>query len=455
MTATPSFFVGKTILERPAIERDLIKRLLILWRAEIARVVELLKDNSTLPGAYRVEFEQRQQDIIAPWLEHLILSGVTAGKQALGIEESGIEGKAAPAVAVTVDWQLVNDNAVRWARTYSYELVSDITETTCERLQTAVGDWLEAGEAFPALTERVQAIFDDPYRAKMIAATEATRAIAEGNTQAWAAADVPEREWRTAVDRLVCPLCGALHQQRAKLGEPFPGGIANPPAHPNCRCMLAPIVKPERSPAPGVGQERRVVAGRERTFNVLPVEGTRLLIPVDLDPARQIWARETLEAAFAAERAKLPEPLRDVVPEIVVVDTRERDLEQVWEERLGLSPDAALSRVTASTNPVTGRISIYQNADLRDDPDWQGAGNDLREELGHSLAVYLFGSPNPPPSWPGAVAADGGELLGRDAAEDWAQTIVLWLTGDSLQAYPHRLAALRLYGFGTIKVIEL
>jgi hypothetical protein len=274
-----------------------------------------------------------------------------------------------------------------------------------------------------------------------------------GNTQAWAAADVPEREWRTAVDELVCPICGPLHQQRAKIGEAFPGNIQNPPAHPNCRCALVPIVSPERSPAPGTGQERRVVAGQERTFNVMRIGDTRtrLLVPINFDQDQQTWTPETLEATFARERAKLPEPLRDTVPEIVLTDERHTTLEDSWAQEYGFEPDQELNRITASTHLGTGSITIYQNSDLQEDPDWQGALVDLREELGHSIAVHLFGSPEPPQDWITAMQQDSS-ALGRNPAEDWAQAVALWLAGD-LTAYPHREQVLRGLGFGTIKTV--
>lgn len=248
------FVVGKRIRD---IENALKRRLLDVWRAGIPRLTEQLQQTSTLPNAYWNELEQRQREAIGPWCERVIAQGITQGKQALGVKAVDVE--------VAVDWALVNDNAVRWAHTYTYDLVSGITATTRDRLQGAIGDWLEAGEAFPALQSRVTEIFNDPVRAEMIAVTETTRVIAEGNTQAWEALGVPEREWRTAVDELVCPICGGLHQKRAKVGEPFPGNIANPPAHPNCRCTIVPVIKPERSPAPGVGQERVVINGREQT----------------------------------------------------------------------------------------------------------------------------------------------------------------------------------------------
>ena len=54
---------------------------------------------------------------------------------------------------------------------------------------------------------------------------------------------VAGREWNTAVDELVCPICGPLHGKFAPYGEPFEGGYDSPPAHPRCRCWISAVSK--------------------------------------------------------------------------------------------------------------------------------------------------------------------------------------------------------------------
>lgn len=45
------------------------------------------------------------------------------------------------------------------------------------------------------------------------------------------------REWSTAEDEAVCPICGDLDGERVSLDGSYAGGIARPPAHPSCRCV--------------------------------------------------------------------------------------------------------------------------------------------------------------------------------------------------------------------------
>lgn len=149
------------------------------------------------------------------------------------------------------DWTLASTRAAEWASRYSYELVGGITETTRARLAAAVTEWVNNGEPLPSLIREVAPIFGRD-RAAMIAATEVTRAYAEGTVTGYQASGVVERlVWRTAMDERVCPVCGALHNKTVGISARFDGALPpdvrerfpnitfqRPPAHPNCRCWI-------------------------------------------------------------------------------------------------------------------------------------------------------------------------------------------------------------------------
>lgn len=96
---------------------------------------------------------------------------------------------------------------------------------------------------------------------------------------------------------------------------------------------------------------------------------------------------------------------------------------------------------------------MYANADLQNVPQWQGTLADLREEIGHSLAVFLFDSPDPPDEWSavmtreGLLSAEPGRAVPR---EDWALAVALWLKDEAAftLTYPQRAQLLRRFGFG-------
>ena len=175
----------------------------------------------------------RFRDVLEIALQHAADLGTATSFDTLG--RSGF----------SFDYTLVNTRARDWARQYSYELVSQITETTRQAMQQAVGDWIESGEPLPALVRQIQqAGTFGRDRALLIAQTETTRASAEAEEIAYRESGVvKQKEWDAANDRLVCPVCGALHGQRVPIGAEFAPGIPNPPAHPGCRCSTRPVVE--------------------------------------------------------------------------------------------------------------------------------------------------------------------------------------------------------------------
>jgi SPP1 gp7 family putative phage head morphogenesis protein len=144
--------------------------------------------------------------------------------------------------AGSVDWELANSDAVDWARQYGSQLVGGITETTLARLQKEIASFVESGDlTINQLQQRIAPIFGN-RRAELIASTEVTRAFAQGNLSAWRESGFTEgKEWNTSQDELVCPICGPLDGEVVALDATFPGGFDGPPAHPRCRCSIAPV----------------------------------------------------------------------------------------------------------------------------------------------------------------------------------------------------------------------
>ena len=88
------------------------------------------------------------------------------------------------------------------------------------------------GKSLGALTNRALTI----ERTGMIAVLN----VAAEHSYRQAVEELPElqKEWLTARDKRVDPICTGLSGARAKPGERFPGGYMAPPAHPRCRCRL-------------------------------------------------------------------------------------------------------------------------------------------------------------------------------------------------------------------------
>ena len=144
---------------------------------------------------------------------------------------------------ISFDPAIINEQAVRWAREYSFDLVQGLTNTTRNQIREVTAAFLET----PGMTVGdVQALLEPGFgedRAQMIAETELTRANAESTneTQRLLRQDVPELETtrivNTQQDELVCPVCGPLEGAPESVwGSQYPNG---PPFHPRCRCDLS------------------------------------------------------------------------------------------------------------------------------------------------------------------------------------------------------------------------
>jgi len=144
-----------------------------------------------------------------------------------------------PALRVLVDWDMVNQKVLQYAKDYRYSLIKGITETTQEQTQQAITDWMLEGSPLDALTSRLELIYDNPVRAEMIATTEVTRLFAEGNRQAWETTGfVNQMVIQTAEDDRVCPICSPLSGTHISVAD----HDAIPPFHVRCRCWLKPVV---------------------------------------------------------------------------------------------------------------------------------------------------------------------------------------------------------------------
>lgn len=143
------------------------------------------------------------------------------------------------------------------------KLAGQITETTTRELRASIAAGLEAGEDIDALTDRIEQFSGfSSVRSEMIAITEVARGQAEAEIAAWEEAEVVETIiWYTALDERVDDECASLHGVEVGLGDtflsvdelrerginPYAGSLDNPPLHPNCRCVLLPVVGSAKS----------------------------------------------------------------------------------------------------------------------------------------------------------------------------------------------------------------
>ncbi len=157
---------------------------------------------------------------------------------------------------------IYNPEAVNFINQYSYAFAQSTLATTklklttaYQRLQTALTQGIEQGEALRTVTADVMRIFRDPTRAMTIAATEVSRAYHGGQEiAAKQSGVVAGKRWLASSD--ACEQCLALDGKVVALGEPFvllPSGgpyavVMYPPLHPRCFCSWTEVLNEEWEP---------------------------------------------------------------------------------------------------------------------------------------------------------------------------------------------------------------
>ena len=233
--------------EKDALEWEIEAALLDYWQGQQNRIMERIepkvpKDRkalSELPDVLNAVWWDAEIRSLLQVLLPFIERGAEAG---VALHAGLLEP-----LGVAVDWTLPYTEAADWARKYGGKLVRGVTRTTRDRVGVNVANWIESGDSLPALTRK---LMDDHAfsrgRARLIAQTETTAAYSRGELTA--AREIEqmgfdyEKEWQTAYDDLVCPICRPLQGEKVQgvmsNFDTDAGSIKGPPAHPGCRCWV-------------------------------------------------------------------------------------------------------------------------------------------------------------------------------------------------------------------------
>jgi hypothetical protein len=113
------------------------------------------------------------------------------------------------------------------------------SDTTLRDLGNAIGEAIELGLDARTSAKRIMNHVASPARALSIAITEQNRAISEATKERYLSAGLQKMEWLVFDP---CEICAKNEGVKNIINQPFPSGDTQPPAHPNCRCALAPVI---------------------------------------------------------------------------------------------------------------------------------------------------------------------------------------------------------------------
>lgn len=121
-----------------------------------------------------------------------------------------------------------------------------IMVTRLERLAGVLTEGLARGDSPAKIAQALRPILDSSKWAHLVAITETTRAVSAATLLRYRDNGIEAKEWWTAADQRVCPECNENESVGAVgLAAGFPDGNSGPPAHPGCRCSLAPVILTE------------------------------------------------------------------------------------------------------------------------------------------------------------------------------------------------------------------
>jgi SPP1 gp7 family putative phage head morphogenesis protein len=191
--------------------------------------------------------------------------------------------------------------------------IKGMNDTTLDRVGTLLADSLESGKAYTDLARNLlkdqitSRVVTDAARAQTIAVTEMSRALNTATIDNYNSFGVEKVEW-LAIDTGVCDICPANEAQGPiPIGEMFESGDTEPPAHPNCRCTILPVV----AEGPEMTDEQfaqAIMDGEAPALEPISTEPIEPLPPLDIPTVTlQDIYKTTNDADLEREFAKVYE----------------------------------------------------------------------------------------------------------------------------------------------------
>ena len=207
----------------------------------------------------RVNLEAVKMILLRVWATGYLLGDLAA--QELIAEAERRESKSADIVKadidITIDWSswepgdqisaliLKPTRAFRRLLEAQGITLKDLSNTELKDIGNAIGEAVALGLSPKQAAKLINQTVASPMRALMIAITESNRAVSAATVARYSEAGLAEMEWTTFDP---CPICAQNDGQTVGIGAPFPSGHTQPPAHPNCRCALLPVIPDFNAP---------------------------------------------------------------------------------------------------------------------------------------------------------------------------------------------------------------
>jgi len=142
--------------------------------------------------------------------------------------------EAAAAGKLPFDLDAINLAADRYVAAFADDWWLKLEATTREGLRQAIATANAEGLGVDYVFQASKPLFGEA-RALNIAVTETTRVLGGAAQEVMRESGVPEWDWDTAMDAVVCDLC-----KEKAAGSPYPMTTPFEPRHVGCRCAPSP-----------------------------------------------------------------------------------------------------------------------------------------------------------------------------------------------------------------------
>ena len=117
--------------------------------------------------------------------------------------------------------------------------IKGLTKSSINDIGNALADAVELGLDAEHAALLIKNHVASPSRALTIAITEQNRIISTATIERYKEAELTKMEWAVSDP---CDICAENDGAVVVIGESFPSGDDQPPAHPHCRCVLLPVI---------------------------------------------------------------------------------------------------------------------------------------------------------------------------------------------------------------------
>ena len=193
----------------------------------------------------RVNLESLKEVLYRVWAEAYALGDLAAQ------EQIALAREAQKDVQVGVDWSKWKPGDAASAiilkppRAFQQLLQNqgitfkNFSDTNLRDLGNAIGEAIELGLDARTAAKRIARHVASPARALSIAITEQNRAISQATKERYLQNGLRKMTWLVFDP---CKICAQNANKQVIINQPFPSNHIQPPAHPNCRCALSPVI---------------------------------------------------------------------------------------------------------------------------------------------------------------------------------------------------------------------